>query len=178
MLKKTIILFVISLIFTLAFSACSSESGLGTSDREIADKKFDEVIDAIKNGDKDRLSSLFSKNAINGAENFDESVDELLDYVQGDIESYSDWSGALTVDRSSEEDEVVEIIEASYEVKTSEGDYRFAIVFFTSNTTEQNDVGIWSLYVIRKTEDTNPSYAYWGDGKNTPGINVDVKNEI
>ena len=35
-----------------------------------------------------------------------------------------------------------------------------------------------SLYIVIKSDDTDPNYAYRGDDKNTPGINIGIKNII
>ena len=39
-------------------------------------------------------------------------------------------------------------------------------------------MGIKSLYVIRFEDDTDPQMAYRGDGKNTPGVNINKRKNV
>ena len=40
------------------------------------------------------------------------------------------------------------------------------------------NIGIWSFYIIKLQDDTDPQFAYRGDDKFTPGINFNKKNVI
>ena len=53
--------------------------------------------------------------------------------------------------------------------------YRIAIQSFTVDTANPNNVGIWSLYIIKAEDDEDPYSAYRGDGKYTPGIHINIK---
>ena len=61
---------------------------------------------------------------------------------------------------------------------TDKQTYRIAIQDCVIDETNSANVGIWSLYIIKMEDDTDPSFAYWGDGKNTPGININIKNNL
>lgn len=150
---------------------------MGTNnEQKIANKKFDEILEALETKDKEQLTALFSKESLRVAEEFDSSVNELFDFFEGEVESYDDW-GAQEVSTSYENDEIIQIIESTYDVKTTDCEYRFAIIYIYKDTADSDNVGVKSLYVIKKEDDIDPEYAYWGDGKNTPGININVQNE-
>ena len=61
---------------------------------------------------------------------------------------------------------------ATYDVETTQDQYRFAMEFMLQDTADADNVGIRSLYVIRLADDPNPQRAYRGDGEDTPGINI------
>lgn len=171
-------------IITLLLSSCSSGgphmfSRLFDNDKDVANAKMDKVLEAIKNKDKDSLKSMFSKKAIAEAENFDQSIADLFDFFQGDFVSYNDWTGPM-VEEGRNDDGTGrnwKSTESTYDVDTSEQKYRFAIKGFTKDTADPDNIGICSLYIIKK-EDTNEKFAYWGDNKWTPGINFNKKNVI
>lgn len=144
-------------------------------DRKIANKKFEELTSAIQMRDEEQLTSLFSKESVKTSVEFDKAIEELFDYFEGSVESYDDWGG-LYVSTEREEDQVLQVIESSYDVITTESEYRFAIQYVTKDTLNPDQVGVRSLYVIKMEDDTDPQYAYWGDGKNTPGINIGIPN--
>ena len=145
----------------------------GKSDREVANAYMDKVVEALQKGDKDALKAMFSKNAIEEAENFDESIDDLFDFFQGDFVSYNDW-GALSVEEGKNDDGTGrnwKEISSTYDVVTNKQEYRFAIIKnFVIDTANPDNIGIHSLYVIL-AENTDRQRAYWGDAKDTPGIN-------
>ena len=56
--------------------------------------------------------------------------------------------------------------------------YRFAMEYMLLDTADADNVGIRSLYIIRLADDTDPQFAYRGDEKYTPGININKKSRI
>ena len=180
-MKKIVLLL---LAVTLLFTSCSYGGSrvrrdfFTSDDRGIANERFEQVIEAIQNQDSDALKSLFSENALNLAKDMDEAIYELFGYYQGELLSYNDWS-ALNVDYSKERDgSRRKRLYSTYDVETSQGSYRFAMEFIPEDTADTGNVGIRSLYVIKLEDDTDPSIAYRGDGKYTPGININKKNVI
>lgn len=159
------------LIFVI-FSACANSS-LFISDSQIINTQFNQVLAALEKGDKKALKMLFSTKAVEKSQNFDENIDLLFEYYSGVNASYED-NGPLIAEKSRDYDVERKVIEKSYDVKTDVDTYRFAISFVVVDDTEADSVGIWSLYVIKLSDDIEPDMTYWGDGKNTPGINIGI----
>lgn len=67
---------------------------------------------------------------------------------------------------------------ATYDVETTQDKYRFAMEYMLLDTADADNVGIRSLYIIRLADDTDPQFAYRGDEKYTPGININKKSRI
>lgn len=164
------------LVITLLFTSCGG-LGMFNNDKEVANAQMDKILNAIQKKNRTELESMFSKKAIVEAENFDQSISDLFDYFQGDFISYNDWGGP-SGDETWDYGNKQKILYLSYDVKTSNQEYRFAIQDFTVDTANKNNVGIWSLYIIKMEDDTNPRYAYGGDDKSTPGINIGIKSPL
>ena len=175
-MKKTLLLLlIVGLILILASGSlcgCSMrKSFLMMDDESIANKQFEKIIDAIQTQDINTLKSLFSKNALKEAENLDESIRDLFDYFQGELISYNDWGGP-GVTAEMEYGDYQKIYDSTYDFETTQDKYRLAMEIITADTTDTGNVGIRSLYIIRFEDDTRTDFAYRGDRKHTPGINI------
>lgn len=175
MKKIGIILFI--LIFSIALCSCSSGGGsaIVDNDQKKANENFEQILEAIQAKDKNALISLFSKDCIENAKDLDESILVLFKYFEGEIEEYDDWGGPY-VETTKENNQIIQIMEVSYDLKTSVQDYRVAVRYVTNDTTNISNIGLQSLYIIKTVDDSNLEYAYWGDGKFAYGINIGIKN--
>ena len=142
-----------------------------TDDRAIANKQFEDLIDAAKMQDADALKALFSQNVLNEVENIEESIQKLFDYFQGELVSYNNWGGP-GVKAEMEYGDYQEVYDATYDFETAQDKYRLWMEIITVDTTDADNVGIRSLYIIRFEDDTRTDFAYRGDGEHTPGINI------
>ena len=179
---KKVFLSIFLIVLGILFSSCSLGGnnmfgGILDNDQKVANEYFDEFIEALESKNKDAIKTMFSKNSIKNSENFEVSIDYLFDYFQGEVISYNDWAGPV-VETSKENDHIKKIMDSTYDVETNGQQYRFAIQNHTVDTANPDNVGIWSLYIIKLNDDTDPQYAYRGDDKNTPGINIGIKNII
>ena len=141
------------------------------NDKQIANERFEALIDAIQTQDVNALKSLFSKNALKEAEILDESIRHLFDYFQGELVSYNNWGGP-GVKAEMEYGDCQEVYDATYDFETTQDKYRLWMEIITVDTTDADKVGIRSLYIIRFEDDTRADFAYRGDGEHTPGINI------
>lgn len=173
MKKMTLLILIASIVLC----SCSAGGNMGIIDNDssIAQKEIEQILDAIQYKDESALSSLFSKNTLGNVNAFDESVVALFDYFEGTVESYDDGAGPF-VETKNEDNHSFQLMESSFIVKTTKSEYRFAIQFITQDTATPDNIGIQSLYIIKIDDDVNLEYAYWGDGKFTPGISIGVQN--
>lgn len=125
------------------------------------------LVSCIENQDQSALTSLFAP-SITASDTFQQQCADLFAFFDGTMESY-EWQAASThvIKNSS----VYRETKVSYDILTAETSYRLSIQYCSKDDQNSKNVGIHSLYIIR-FEDTNPKYAYWGDGNWTPGINV------
>lgn len=135
-----------------------------------ADRTLEQMIQAIEDQDAASVQAMFAPNAIDSAENMDEMTAALFDFYEGEMISYKRYGPATY--ESKHGDFHTKRLEASYDVTTSAGNYRIAMQICMIDSSDPENVGMSSFY-ITKAEDTDTSYAYWGDQLWSPGINVD-----
>ena len=157
----------VSLSLLLFFlSSCS----LFKSEDEIIDEKVENLISLLENGDKEGLKSLFAESRIENISDFNNSLEELLEYYDGVLLSKS-HSGTGT-DRDIHGNYRATWYNLSYKITTSTEHYRMALYWCTEYSTNNKELGIWSLYIIKESDYHTPDSTYRGDGLWTPGINI------
>lgn len=156
---------------TLILSGCFLSLPFKT-DNEISLESITALTSAIANKESLNVKNLFSVGQISEIENFDNDIKLLEQYFTGSVTNIK--KSALSAENGLDGDWKEKYISASYEVKTTDDDYRLALKLCAIDTKYKENIGIWSLYVIKESKITYPEYAYWGDGKDKPGINIEV----
>lgn len=133
----------------------------GGSDEKKADAKLEQVIEAIKNKDKDSLKSLFSKKALSEAVDFDDNIDGLFDFIQGEVYSWKKSSGP-SVSEKNNYGHVEKVVSSYYYVNTDKQKYFFLLRDYSVYTDYPDNVGLYLLLVV-KAEDREKIYK--GDQK-------------
>lgn len=170
MIKKFIS--IISAIVLSVFSLlCISSCDAFKSDEEIIDDKVMDIIQKLEKSDKEGLKKLFAKSIIKNIDNFDETIDELFDYYDGEYVSKVRGGHGDELERDGN-GFVKKWWTPSYDIKTTEDRYRIAFYWCKEYSTDKNFIGIWSFYIVKYKDDDNPEYSYRGDGLWFPGINI------
>lgn len=169
MIKKITLLIytIIIMLVSVLLTSCN----FFKSDDEIIEEKIVELINAIETENKETLKKLFAKSKIENIDDFDESMNNLLDYYKGSfISKFNQPHGKF---RDKDGNFSTTYFLPSCDITTTVGVYRLAFYLCTEYTTDKNSLGIWSLYII-KMEDFNdsPEVAYRGDGLWSLGINI------
>ena len=141
------------------------------NDKQIANERFEALIDAIQTHNSDAVKAVFSNNVLREAENIDDSIQELFGYFQGNLLSYNEWAGP-GVTAKNDADGYWKQYYSTYDLETTQDKYRLAMEIIPVDTADADNVGIRSLYIIRFEDDTDQNCAYRGDGAYTPGINI------
>ena len=157
---------ILSLNLLFSLSSCD----LFKSDDEIIRDNVMHFVKALDTKNKEEVKSYFAKNKIKDIAVFDQSIDELFDYYQGEYMSYNYGGSAKYKDG----DYNFRSINYQYpiDIKTDIENYRMYFNWYIEYTTDKDMIGIWSFYILKKKDDPNSTYSYWGDGLNTPGINI------
>ena len=153
------------------------------NDDAIIDKSFSQIIETIKNQDKEALKKMFSEQSLNEAKDFGADIDHLFDFVQGTVESW-ERTGGPGVSEGRNDDgsgRVWKEIRATYDIKTTERKYHVSIQEVTKHSKNPNLVGISSFCII-SSEDWNEEYNYWGcfglpESFETLGIVIEKKTD-
>lgn len=147
------------------------------SDNEDADNKLDSFVERLQNEDGDGIKALFAQNKIADLSNFDESIEKLFQYYDGEFVSVTRHSTGMEDDKDSGIER--KWYNMSYDVTTSTEIYRMAFIWCAKDTGDSGNVGIESFYILKANDDPNyPQYSYGGDGAWTPGINIGKTHEV
>jgi hypothetical protein len=155
---------LLAIVSIIVFSSCikirDGSSGIGwitVSEDKKADARMEQIISALKDKDKEALKSLFSKKALNEANGFDSGMDSLLDFIQGNIESWERDSWAS--DESVESGKKSLMIRSGYKVITDKEEYFFFVVDYYIDTIDPDNEGIYMLQVT--TSGYNEDLGSW-----------------
>jgi len=86
LIKKIVLLILLTNSFML--TSCLYRGGpVYVGEERAAKKRIKEILAAIENKDKEAMKALFSKKALAEVNDFDEGVDYLFDFFQGDVQS-------------------------------------------------------------------------------------------
>lgn len=150
------------LILSMLFLSSCSLGGSRTemlnkdSDDKKADARLEQVIEAIKSQDKDALKAIFSKQALNEADDFDGRVEYLFGFIQGKIDSWKKSDGPTVYDSNDYGHEKKEV-SSYYYVNTDKQKYFFLLRDYPVDTDHPNNVGLYMLLVV-KAEDEEKIY--------------------
>ena len=141
------------------------------NNNQIANEQLEALLEAIQSKNTQAVKELFSDNAWAESGNMEKSILVLFDYFQGELVSYKSWAGP-SVHAAKNHGEYWKSYDCTYDFETTQDKYRLAMEIITVDTTDADNIGIRSLYIIRFEDDTDQNCAYWGDGEHTPGINI------
>lgn len=181
-MRKIIAVYIVGVLLACLSSCASfdvelwkSKSTLNT-DKKIAIEQMERIMNALQDRDAEMLKSMFAKNALAEISDIQAMIAELYDYVpccSENMEYRGSIVGGLFEDGQRMKDHCI-----SFDVKTSDGVYRFAFKYISEDTENPDNVGLWSLYVIDQDDDTDPEFAYRADSQYIPGIHIGIKNVL
>ena len=143
-----------------------------SNDNQQAENRLKQILEGLQSNDKDSLKRLFSNTALNQADDIDEGIDNLFAFFQGNIVSYN-WNGnskGPIVDEVFENENKKKELKSWFDVITDKGKYIFFFVDYPIDTFERDNVGLYTLRVI-KEENKNTQLTNWQDMKK-PGIHI------
>lgn len=179
-MKKRFIILVLSVSLLFLNSCVHGGRTLYDDTSQKADARFEKVLQAVKDHDKVALRAMFSEQALNETEDFEEQMNYLFGFIKGDIQSWeSNVSGGL--DGSYSHGQRMSKVRSWYTVKTDKEEYLFFMYEFTEDTEHPENVGLYMLQVI-KAEDRAMQFDGGQDilmpGIYRPDRNVEVLDNI
>ncbi len=150
------------------------------NEESYTDNLLEDVIYAIENRDTEKMKMTFADNTIEEIVDFDKSAEELFEYYQGNMKSYTIQGGPCVESSYNGEGDnrTWKSYEVTYDIYTDKDNYRIYIYGCMMDDKYSDNIGIRSLYIIKAADDIDLEWPYWGDWKNTPGINIGIKNMI
>ena len=175
-MRKTYI--IIALCILIIITGCNIGNSTKQDYLMYSNTIFEQLIDAIQNKNEEAITALFSNNVVNSDLDFNEDVTKLISYVDvmGDLE-YEPWSRPNTSMEKEYSYFRLEI-ESTYDFKLGDKSYRLAFIYCDKDTSNSDNEGIISMYIIKAEDDTDLSFAYRGDIIPKNGINIGIKNDL
>jgi len=136
----------------LLLSSCSiggvnSDMFKKPSDRELADARFEMILDAIENSDKDALKSMFYEKALSEVEDIDEEIEQLFALFPNGIDSWESMGAPQTFDSINHGNKKKSITGRFY-VNVGDKQYRFLFIDRTINTESPDEVGLYGIDIV------------------------------
>ena len=148
--------FEITSMLVLTFSTVLSITGcIYNDDSTFALESVKKLIKYMENNDKENIKELFAPNIIKQVEGLDEQINELCEYWQGEFISLA--AGGVGGEGSRDYGVYIDIIDFAYDIKTSDCNYRISAWWYRRDDTDENNVGIWYLWVDSYTDDETPN---------------------
>ena len=171
---KKIAFLILLIISSLVCTSCTSSwRYLLMSAEGIMDESFDEIVEAIKLKDSQKLIDVFA-DSVKEQEGFDESVTEFINYVKGDIVYFSSaYEYMLTEKKVKENGKTRREGNTSFTIETSTDKYYVAVAQCFVDENDKDNEGVYSVYIIDAKNKKDP-YVYRGHGGIfKPGITID-----
>lgn len=113
-------------------------------------KLANSLVDALKQKDKNSVRKLFSQNAISDAKDFEGQLDDLFEYVSGEINSVTEPHSSESA--SAHYGHVVRKLYGTFRISTNNTTYTVDYCKCIKDTDDRKNVGLVSLRVY-PTED-------------------------
>ena len=154
---------VIFLLDTLIVGSCNRKGpgdGLlsNFSDEKKVNTRMEQILMAIKQKNEEALKSLFSKKALQEANDIEGGINYLFSFIEGDIKSWEIVRWSSGTDR--EHGKYTEMLRSWNSVKADDHKYLFFIIDFPEDTINPENTGLFTLRVIR-AEDEETQFTYW-----------------
>jgi hypothetical protein len=170
-MKKAVCLMAIIFI-TLVLSSCAKGDStvfFGDKNNKFADTRMEQLFNATKQRNIDDFKKMFSKKAINEAENINIEIDDFLSFVQGEVVSWNRDDSPTVYDVVEQGSKSKQLI-TWYTLDTDEQNYLVLLVDYPIDTINPENAGLYSISILR-AEDENKLVGTWEDLA-IPGIYI------
>ena len=167
-MKKVLVIVILEITIMLSLTSCVKwiDDYLYTIDPLVGmEEIFDELLEKLEKQDKKGITEMFSKTALKEAENYEENLDYLFEFFQGEVIDWEYYGGHNSYRRNTGEIEYYKKGESWYKVETDKQTY---ILFFSVCFADSRDSDNLGMYAIRilKEEDEEKKFP-WDE---VPGI--------
>lgn len=170
---KKMMMFAVLLCCILVCGACTSNSYRSSfftrDERRIIRPYFEAFIAGVNDHNEEAIRSLFAA-PLKGDSAFNEQIEAAFSYFPTPLNIITSPTGCSSSSHFSSEIRYTEI-EDIFTVESNGQTYYAAMKICSEDSTNSDNVGIMSIYFIN-AQDYHGDVYYHGDGKWTPGINL------
>lgn len=128
-----------------------------STDKELANARFEQIVEAIENSDKDAIKAMFSENALQKAEDIDREIEQLLTLFQNGIDSWEQTSAHTS--ESKHYGSRGKSISSRFYIYVGDEQYRCSILDCIIDTENPEEIGVFSIVVFNVKNDGPGIYA-------------------
>ena len=167
-LTATILTVVFLNFFLITDSPLALPLVFFSSEEEIANRKFEQIVEGVNEKDPEKIKGVFSEQALTECDNIDEGIEYLYDLFDGGITSWDldHWSSGDSMHYGT----VVSSIRSWYNVETDRGSFLVFMLDYSRNDPEPDKKGLYAFRAI-KEENRPTQFTYWQDME-IPGIYI------
>ena len=186
MLVKPITLILSVIIIICTTSSCNafakSETGYSLyleNDQKWASNKIEVITADIQAKNKEHISSMFSKNAVNDSPEMDEDITAMLELFQDGILNV-ETNIAVGGSKSASYGDITQSLNYHFTIYTSTGKYYLNIEECVFDNIDGNNVGITTIKISDITIEHEDRHKWMGIKKDDPPgiIILDVNGEV
>lgn len=142
----------IAIILASVLGVLLSSCGLTFNEDKHAENRVKAIVSALESEDAQMLESLFSKRALDEANDLDSQFEFLFSFLEGDIISWENGNGKAG-DTSSENGKKAVMLRYGFSVVTDIDRYSFFLIDYAVNSIDPDNEGLYMLEVCRESYD-------------------------
>ena len=169
-MKKVLLLS--SVIIILGLTGCSNKyfNDWFSSEQNETDKMCQQVIEACKQQDSEKLKSLFSEESKKNIENLDTEISAFFDYIEGSIQRFEgDCASSSESNYGKRKTE----LDGMYLILTEKERYCMNFYMYSQDDENAQNVGIYKIEIALESEVAEDNFI-WDNPPN--GIFVGGQN--
>lgn len=112
---------------------------------------MEQIVSSIQNSDKETLRLLFSQNALEFCDDFDNEAAAFFDFVQGEIESW-ELKPSSSHEISEYGKKTVMVI-SIFKVTTGVDVYSLMMIDYPTDTINPDNEGVYMLEIVKESYD-------------------------
>ena len=169
-MKKGLVLSIVIII--LGLTGCSNKyfNNWFNSEQNETDKICQQIIEAYKQQDSEKLKSLFSEESKKNIEDLDTEISVFFDYIEGSIQSFEgDCASSSESDHGKRKTE----LDGMYLISTDKEKYRMNFYVYSEDDENAQNVGVYKIEIALESEVAEDNFI-WDNPQN--GIFVGGQN--
>ena len=143
--------FILTMAVILSLTGCAGQnfSGWFESEQEKADAVMEEIFEACKNEDTEKISELFSESTREQIGNLDEEVSAFFSYIEGDLKSFE--GDCVSSGENSQGRKKTELC-GMYHLTTSEEKYCLNFYLYARDDENEENTGLYKIEIAAEAD--------------------------
>lgn len=169
-MKKALLFSFVSTVFSLIGCSGKYFNEWFNSEQNETDQMCQQIIDAYKQHNLEKLQGLFSEESKESIENLDAEIFTFFDYIKGNIKSFEGDCASLS---ESDYGKKKTKLNGMYLISTDEERYYMNFYMYSEDDENAKNIGVYKLEIALESEVSDENFI-WDNPEN--GIFVGGQN--